>query len=74
MERENKENKLVLVFKVNLLSFAVKGNRQMRQSWVAVWSQISFGVFKWEILQHIYFMLRDKLMIQERNSEQWTEC
>lgn len=57
MERENKEKKLVLVIKVNLLSVAVKENRQMRQSWVAVWSQISFGVFRWEILQHIYMLV-----------------
>lgn len=29
MKRENKEKKLMLVIKINLLSFAVKENRQM---------------------------------------------
>lgn len=55
VERENKEKKLVLVMKVKPFEFCCI-RKQTRQSWVAGWSQVSFGVFRWEILQHIYML------------------
>lgn len=47
VERENKEKELVLVIKAILLSFSVKGSRQMEQSWVVVWCQVKlWGFFR----------------------------